>query len=140
LKKKSKRGRPLAISPYDYVTIFILSSLSDLSLRNDEFLSDLLAGKHIDHSTFGKEFAKTPYMYLKKLLIMTRNVIGNHVETDSILIVDPTWVKVDRVYYDTMTKCHYGKRRMRDKMNILTEYYQDEGIFGGLECRRYIIH
>ena len=27
-----------------------------------------------------------------------------------------------------MTKCHYGKRRMRNKLNILTEYYQGDGI------------
>jgi len=127
-ERKSKRGRPLAISPYDYVAIFILSSLLDLSLRDDEFLSDLLAGKHIDHSTFGKAFAKIPYRYLKKLLIMIRNAINSYVGTDSILIVDSTWVKVDRVYYETITKCHRGKRRVRDKLNILAEYYRDEGI------------
>lgn len=127
-ERKSTRGRPFALSPHEYVVLFIVSSLLDWSLRDDEFFSDILAGKHIDHSTFGKAFAKIPYHYLKKLLVMIRNTINTYLHVDPLLIADSTWVTVDRVYYETMTKCHRGQRRVREKLNVLTEYYPDEGI------------
>ncbi len=125
-EKKSNRGRPLAISPYDYVATFIIASLFDWSLRDDELFSDLLFRKHIDHSTFGKAFAKIPYMYLKKLLLMIRNEINNLIADQPVLISDSTGVKVDRLYYQTTIKCKAKKRRINDKMSILGEYYPKE--------------
>ena len=56
--KKRKKGRNFAISPYDYAAMFIISTFFDWSLRDDEFFSEVLCEKHVDHSTFGKAFAK----------------------------------------------------------------------------------
>ena len=98
--RKSNRGRPFAINPYEYVSIFIISTFLDLSLRDDELLSDLMFGKHIDHSTFGKAFWRIPYSYLKKLLIIIRNEINNIIGNNStfLLIADSTGVRTDRLY------------------------------------------
>ena len=122
-ERKSKRGRPLAISSYDYVATFIIASLFDWSLRDDELFSELLFRKHIDHSTFGKAFARIPYRYLKKLLVMIRNEINNLIVDQPVLISDSTGVKVDRLCYQTTIKCKAKKRRINDKMSILGEYY-----------------
>ena len=95
--RKSNRGRPYSIPPYEYAASFILFTTFDFSLRDDELISDLLFGKHIDHSTFGKAFAKISYKYIKKLLILVRNEINN--------------------------RCRIRKRRFYDKLNVLAEYY-----------------
>ena len=109
-KKKSNRGRNFAISPCEYVAVYILSTLFDLSLRDNEMLSDMLYGKHIDHSTFGKANNRIPYHYLKKLLIMIwneiRNLIGEGIF--SVLIADSTGVKTDRMYHPSMVRCKKG--------------------------------
>ncbi len=128
-KKKSKRGRDFAISPCEYVTMYIISTLFDFSLRDDELLSDMLCGKHIDHSTFGKANNRIPYHYLKKLLIMIWNEIRNLVgEIASILIADSTAVKTDRLCRSSLIGCKRSKRRVVDKMNILAEYYPEKKI------------
>jgi len=126
--RKSNRGRPYAINPYEYVAIFIISTLLDFSLRDDEFLSDSLFGKHIDHSTFGKAFLKIPYHYLKKLLTIIRNEINSIIGNNSIpiLIADSTGVRTDRLYVPTIVKCKLKKRRVTNKMNIIAEYYPEE--------------
>ena len=129
-RKKSKRGRNFAISPCEYVAMYIISTLLDLSLRDDELLSDVLCGKHIDHSTFGKANNRISYHYLKKLLIMIWNEIRNLIgeETFSVLIADSTGVKTDRLYSPTLIKCRKKKYKVVDKMNILAEYYPEKNV------------
>jgi len=90
--------------------MYIISTLLDLSLRDDELLSDILYGKHIDHSTFGKANNRISYHYLKKLLIMIWNEIRNLVgDAFSVLIADSTSVKTDRLYSQTIIKCRRNK-------------------------------
>ena len=129
-RKKSKRGRDFAISPCEYVAVYVISTLLDLSLRDDELLSDVLCGKHIDHSTFGKANNRISYHYLKKLLIMIWNEIRNLIgeETFSVLIADSTGVKTDRLYSQTMIKCRRKKYKVVDKLNILAEYYPEKNV------------
>ena len=122
--RKSKRGRPYTISPYEYVAVFVISTLLDFSLRDNELMSDLLCEKHIDHSTFGKAFHRISYIYLKKLLIMIRNEIRNAFgSVEHVLIADSTGVTTDRAYAKTIIKCKKKKRKIVEKMNILAEYY-----------------
>ena len=125
--KKSKKGRPPALNPYGYTAAFIISTLLDLSLRDDESLSDLLFGKHIDHSTFGKSFNRIPHHYLKKLLLMIRNEIKNLIGKKyiPILIADSTGVRTDRLYVPAIIKCKSKRRRVVDKLNIIAEYYPE---------------
>jgi len=125
--KKSKKGRPPALNPYEYTAAFIISTLLDLSLRDDESLSDLLFGKHIDHSTFGKSFNRIPHHYLKKLLLMIRNEIKNLIGKKyiPILIADSTGVRTDRLYVPAIIKCKSKRRRVVDKLNIIAEYYPE---------------
>jgi len=121
--RKSNRGRPYSIPPYEYAASFILFTTFDFSLRDDELISDLLFGKHIDHSTFGKAFAKISYPYIKKLLIIVRNEINNLLKEKPLLIADSTGVVVDRMYFQTLNRCRIRKRRFYDKLNVLAEYY-----------------
>ena len=121
--RKSNRGRPYSLSPYEYAASFILFTTFDFSLRDDEFISDLLFGKHIDHSTFGKAFAKISYIYIKKLLILVRNEINNLIQEKPILIADSTGIIVDRMYLQTLIGYKPKKRRFYDKLNVLAEYY-----------------
>ena len=92
--KRGKRGRNFKISPYDYLVSFILYTYLDLSLRDDEFLSMAIFGKHIDHSTFGKAYNRIPYSYLRKLLVLIRNEIDNLIRERPVLIPDSTGVKI----------------------------------------------
>ena len=96
--KKSKKGRNFAISPYDYAAMFIISTFFDWSLRDDEFFSEVLCEKHVDHSTFGKAFAKIPYYYIKWLIFLTRNYTRNLIDEKPVLISDSTGVRTDRLY------------------------------------------
>ena len=121
--KKSKKGRNFAISPYDYAAMFIISTFFDWSLRDDEFFSEVLCGKHVDHSTFGKAFAKIPYYYIKWLIFLTRNYIRNLIDEKPVLISDSTGVRTDRLYIPLIFKCKYRKRKVIEKLNILAEYY-----------------
>ena len=54
--RKSNRGRPYSLSPMNMhpLLFFLQFLILDFSLRDNELISDLLFGKHIDHSTFGK--------------------------------------------------------------------------------------
>ena len=126
--KKGKKGRPPALSPYEYTAAFIISTFLDLSLRDDEFLSDLIFGKHIDHSTFGKAFQKIPHYYLQKLLLMIRNEIRNLIGKNyiPILIADSTGVTTDRLYVPAIIKCKSKRRKVVDKLNIVAEYYPEK--------------
>jgi len=125
--KKGKVGRPPALNPYEYTAAYIIFTFLDSSLRDDEFLSDMMFEKHIDHSTFGKAFHRIPYHYLRKLLIVIRNEINNFFK-DSIpvLIGDSTGVKTDRIYVKTIIKCKIKKRRVYDKLNIIAEFYSEK--------------
>jgi len=78
--KRGKKERNFKISPYDYPVSFILYTYLDLSLRDNEFLSIAIFGKHIDYGTFGKVYGKIPYSYLRRLLVLIRNEINNLVE------------------------------------------------------------
>ena len=80
-------------------------------------------GKHIDHSTFGKAFARISYIYIKKLLILIRNEINNLIQEKPILIADSTGIIVDRMYLQTLIGYKPKKRRFYDKLNVLAEYY-----------------
>ena len=68
-ERKKKVGRPFAVEPVEYVTLFILSSHLDWSLRDIEFYSTVLTSRHVDHSTFGKIFPLIPIEYIRNLIV-----------------------------------------------------------------------
>jgi len=80
--RKSKRGRPYTISPYEYVAVFVISTLLDFSLRDNELMSDLLCEKHIDHSTFGKAFHRISFAFS----FLSLDVGKNSIQVYSILL------------------------------------------------------
>ncbi|RLF55033.1 MAG: hypothetical protein DRN13_01335 [Thermoplasmata archaeon] len=123
--KRGKRGRSLKISPYDYLVSFILYTYLDLSLRDNEFLSIAIFGKHVDHSTFGKAYDRIPYSYLRRLLVLIRNEIENLIKERPVLIADSTGIRIDRRYGKAMIGCKTTKRREHDKLIILVEYYPE---------------
>lgn len=127
-ERKSSRGRPFAACPCAYAALFIIFSLFDLSLRDDEWFSESIVGRHIDHSTFGRSFAKIPPHYLHKLLLMTRNTIRNATDETPVLIADSTGVVLDRIYEHTTVKLQREKRKQHVKLHILAEYYHDTGV------------
>lgn len=127
-ERKSRKGRPFVLSPCEYAATFIIATLFDLSLRDIEWFSDVIAGVHADHSTFGKAFAKIPVSYLNKLLFMTRNEIYNAINETPVLIADSTGVVVDRTYREIVVKCKKRMVHVYDKLHIIVEYYPDAGI------------
>jgi hypothetical protein len=82
----------------EYVTLFILSTYLDWSLRDLEFYSTLLTGRHVDHSTFGKIFPLIPVEYLEEFNRRVNDLIKEFLDSKSILIADSTGVELDRVY------------------------------------------
>ena len=110
--KRGKRGRNFKISPYDYLISFILYTYLDLSLRDNEFLSIAIFGKHIDHGTFGKAYDRIPYFVSKKLLVLIRNEIDNLIKERPVLIADSTGFRIGRRYSRAMIGCkNYEKKR-----------------------------
>ena len=96
-RRKKRIRRPFVLEPVEYVTLFILSTHLDWSLRDIEFYSTLLTGKHVDHSTFGKIFPLIPVEYLEEFNRRVNDLIKGFPDSESVLIVDSTGVELDRV-------------------------------------------
>lgn len=127
-ERKSGRGRPFTLSPCEYAATFIIATLFDLSLRDIEWFSEVIAGRHVDHSTFGKAFAKIPVSYLNKLLFITRNEIYNAINETPVLIADSTGVVMDRAYEEIMVQCKKRMKQMYDRLHVIVEYYPTDGV------------
>lgn len=124
--KKSNKGRSFKINPCEYVAYMAFEIISHNSpYRDMELGSELYVGKHIDHSTFGKNFQKIPYNYLLKLLELSSNFLEKILGQVKLLIADSTGIHA-HVYYDCDRMIKKSRRKKRYKINTLISSHPEK--------------
>lgn len=116
-EKKSRRGRKFKIDPKEYTAFIAFKISRGDNYREMELDSELFVDKHIDHSTFGKNFFKIPYEYLRKLLQLTGKLLEKLLKRTKVHIADSTKITTDR-YKEII---HQGKpRRIKEVYKLHT--------------------
>ena len=105
--KKSKRGRHFKIDPEEYAALIAFKISSGDCYREIELDSEIFVDEHIDHSTFGKNFQKIPYDYIRKLLQLTGQLLEELLGHAKVHVPDSTKLSTDR-YTEIIYR---GKRR-----------------------------
>ncbi len=95
-RKKSKRGPKFKIEPEEYTSYVALKISTGSSYRDMELDSEMFFEENIDHSTFGKNFQKIPYDYLRKLLQFTGQLLESLLGHSKVHIPDSTKLSTDR--------------------------------------------
>ncbi len=126
--KKSNKGRKHKIAPHEYASYMAFEIITHNSpYRDMELGSELYVGKHIDHSTFGKNFIKIPLEYFTKLLTIIAKFLESLLGTALCYIADSSGL-VTNTYYDTEYKGKPIRRRLDYKVHSLIGYYPNKGI------------
>src|SRR3989338_1443401 len=117
--KKSNRGPKFKISPPEYAAYTVFEIITHNShYRDMESDSELYVNKHIDHSTFGKNFQKTPYIYFLNMLEETSKLLENILGKVKVLIADSTGTH-SHVYHDCELVDKKTRRKKRYKTHAL---------------------
>jgi hypothetical protein len=126
--KKSNKGRKFKIQPYEYAAYIAFEIVTQNSpYRDMELSSELYVNKHIDHSTFGKNFIKIPYFYFQTLLRKCACLLESLFGKAFAYIPDSTGL-VTSIYEKSI---HAGKKTRRKvwyKAHSLVGYYPNKGI------------
>lgn len=126
--KKSNRGPKFKIPPCEYATYIAFEIVTHNSpYRDMELGSELYVNKHIDHSTFGKNFIKIPLVYFNNLLRMIAEFLEGLLGKAFCYIADSTGL-VTNTFYDTEIAGKPVRRRLDYKAHSLVGYYPDKGI------------
>ena len=126
--RKSKKGPKFKINHYEYAAYIAFETVTHNSpYRDMELGSELYVRCHIDHSTFGKNFIKTPITYFMELLQMTSQFLEKLLGTACCYIADSTGI-VTNTFYDTEHQGKSIRRRLDYKAHSLVGYYPDKGI------------
>lgn len=126
--KKSKRGRKFKIEPCEYAAYMAFEIITHNSpYRDMELSSELYVSEHIDHSTFGKNFIKIPYLYLQGLLRKCASLLESLLGKASIYILDSTGL-ITNIYEDSIHATKETRRRIWYKAHSFVGYYPDKGI------------
>jgi len=124
--KKSKRGRNFKIQPYEYAAYIVFEIITGNNpYRDMELGSELYVKKHIDHSTFGKNFIRIPYEYFRKLLNKCAQLLDLLLGKALAYIPDSTSLATN-IYEKTIWKGKETKRRIDYKVHSLVGYYPDK--------------
>lgn len=116
-KKKSNRGRKFKINPEEYTAFIAFKISGGNNYRDMELDSEIFIEEHIDHSTFGKNFFRIPYDYLRKLLQLTGKLLEGLLGRTKVHIADSTKITADR-YKEII---HQGKpRRIKEVYKLHT--------------------
>lgn len=127
-KKKSKRGAPFKVSPIEYATYIAFEIITHNSpYRDMELGSELYVNKHIDHSTFGKNFIRIPYEYFLKLLEKTSSFLEKLLGQVNLLIADSTGIH-GHTYYDCDLVEKKTRRKKRFKINSLIASHPENNL------------
>jgi len=133
--RNSKKGRPFALEPEEYVSLFVLHTHLDWSLRDLELFSPPLTNNHVDHSTFDKIWDRIPNKYLKKYLSLIDRHIQEFLKSAYyVCLADSSGVQLDRIYEQRIIKGRRTKARDYDKLHVLAKYYSDAGIISIPGC------
>lgn len=121
--KKGKRGPKFKVDPEAYAAYTAFEIVTHNSpYRDMELGSELYLNEHIDHSTFAKNFEKTPYNYFMKLLEKIANMLDRLLGKAKIKIIDSTRVST-YVYEKKRRKLDETKERVDFKLHSLVSYH-----------------
>jgi len=116
-EKKSNRGPKMKLQPEEYASYIAYKGSKGEAYRDMELDTDFFFGKHLDHSTFGKNFKKIPYDYLRKLLQLTGKYLEKLLGHAKVHIPDSTKLSTDR-YKDVIYQCK--PRRVKETFKLHT--------------------
>lgn len=126
--KKSKRGRKFKIQPYGYAAYMAFEIISHNSpYRDMELSSELYVSEHVDHSTFGKNFIKIPYLYFQGLLKQCASLLESLLGKALLYITDSTGL-VTNIYADSIHAAEGTKRKIWYTAHSLIGYYPDKRV------------
>lgn len=121
--KKGKRGPKFKVKPEAYAAYTAFEIVTHNSpYRDMELGSELFLDKHIDHSTFAKNFEKTPLIYFMRLLEKIAAMLDRLLGKAKIKIMDSTRITT-YVYEKTRIKLDETKKRNDYKFHSLVSYH-----------------
>ena len=124
--KKNNKGRKFKVEPNEYAAYIIFEMISyNCPYRDMELGSELYLNKHIDHSTFGKNFQKIPYEYFIRLLELTSKLLEKLLGEVELLIADSTGMHT-KIYYDCIFQGKETKRKKRFKVHTLVSSHKEK--------------
>ncbi len=99
----------------------------DSKFRDMEQDSELFVQKHLDHSTFSKNFIKIPYEYLQRLLHACASLLESLLGTALAYIPDSTSVTT-RFYEENVRGGKESRHKQTYKSHVLVGYYPNKRI------------
>lgn len=122
-------GRNFKITPCQYAALFVLSVFFNMTQREIEQECIIYTGKHIDHSTFGKNIDRIPELYLTRLLSNLRHNLDEHLEdSNSVYIADSTKISLERQYEPRVHALKETKAIQTEMLTIFVEYFPQNGV------------
>lgn len=121
--KKGKRGPKFKVQPEEYAAYTAFEIVTHNSpYRDMELGSELYLDKHIDHSTFAKNFEKTPLNYFMRLLEKIAGMLDKLLGKARIKIMDSTRVST-YVHEKKIRKLDEIKEKIDFKFHSLVSYH-----------------
>lgn len=124
-EKKSHKGPKMKLQPEEYASYIVYKSSTGDAYRDMELDSEEFFGKHLDHSTFGKNLQRIPIKYLRKLLQLTGRMLEKMLGHEKVHIPDSTKLTADR-YKEIIYK---GKpRRVKEtfKLHVMVQRHPED--------------
>jgi len=126
--KKGRRGRNFKAEPYEYAAYIAFEIITHNSpYRDMELGSELYLGEHIDHSTFGKNFIRIPYLYFQRLLRRIASLLESLLGKALLYISDSTGL-LTNIYEDSIHAGEESCRKKTYKAHSLIGYYPNKRI------------
>lgn len=121
-----KRGRKPKAKPAEYAAFIVFEIITENTpLRDMELDSELFLNKHIDHSTFGRNYWKIPYHYLMKLLRLIAKRLNTLLGNCFAKICDSTGIST-KIFEETIIKGRIRIRNKDFKLHGLIAYHPDK--------------
>lgn len=126
--KKGFRGPKFKIPPEEYASYEAYKIISNnASFRDMELDSEVFIDKHLDHSTFHKNFLKIPYEYFSRLLTAIARMLEELLGYFMITVFDSTGLST-RIYENALSKGRIIRRNKDYKLHTLLAYHPDKQI------------
>lgn len=126
--KNTNKGRKYKIDLKEYAAYIAFETITYNSpYRDMELASELYVNKHIDHSTFHKNFLKIPLEYLTKLLTEIARMLEKMLGYFNITIFDSTGLGT-AIYEDAIDKGKIIRRNKDYKIHTILAYHPKEKI------------
>jgi len=119
-EKKSNRGPKMKLQPEEYASYIAYKGSKGDAYRDMELDTDFFFGKHLDHSTFGKNLQKIPCEYLRKLLQLTGRCLEKLLGHAKVHVPDSTKLSTDR-YKDIIYKGEPRRVKETFKLHVMVQ-------------------